>query len=541
MRPRRFVVPGVVAALVFAVVPGVSASPPDGGPQRPDRPGSGPSAQASAQAVLAHAERAMRGQVRAAEARDGRGLTLALRDLVAAYDDLGPRDRSRAERLLARPDDEDLGPDDLIVYESGVEPVNTCEVAPTTPSSVCVHWVTESVDAPALQPADADGVPEYVASVREEFDHAWRRIVVEGGYRPPLPDTGGPDARLDVYLADLGGTGYYGYCTSDDPDLQSTNTASAYCVLDNDYAPEQYGYANTPRDTMRVTAAHEFFHAVHFAYDLWEDAWLMEASSAWVEDELYDHIDDNRQFLSESPLAEPSLPLDFASETWLGEYGAWIFLRYLSERFPEQDGTGMAVVVRDIWERVAARGDDPGDYSIRAVAKETASRGVRLPRLYQDFGIANRWPADSYEEGASYKRAPVEGRLKLDADDVRRVKRWPLHLSNTTIRVVPGRELTAKAWKARVRADLPPKRRGYGLAVTVVRRNGNVATRYVDLDADGDGRVKVRFSRKKIRRLELTLTNASRRFDCWQGTTASCQGVAKDDGRRVKLVVRAFR
>ena len=52
------------------------------------------------------------------------------------------------------------------------------------------------------------------------------------------PNNGG-DVTLDVYLDDLGADGVFGYCTSDDPRPASPNVyaVSAYCVIDNDFAP----------------------------------------------------------------------------------------------------------------------------------------------------------------------------------------------------------------------------------------------------------------------------------------------------------------
>ena len=56
--------------------------------------------------------------------------------------------------------------------------------------------------------------------------------------------------------------------------------------------------ASQPINALRVTAAHEFFHAIQFAYDVKEDLWFMEGSATWVEDEVYDSINDNYQFLA---------------------------------------------------------------------------------------------------------------------------------------------------------------------------------------------------------------------------------------------------
>src|SRR4029453_5199034 len=117
---------------------------------------------------------------------------------------------------------------------------------------------------------------------------------------------------------------------------------------------------------LRVTAAHEFFHAVQFAYDWKEDLWLMEGSAAWIEDEVYDGINDNRQYLAFSPIGQttfwhaldwyhpnPSNPLS------LQVYGSWIFFRYLSERYSRE-------IVRTIWRRAATIPAPPNDHSMKA-------------------------------------------------------------------------------------------------------------------------------------------------------------------------------
>ena len=59
------------------------------------------------------------------------------------------------------------------------------------------------------------------------------------------------------------------YCASDDP--TTSRNAWAYCVLDNDYSPSEFGTRNTPAQNFQVTAAHEYFHAVQFGYDVGED------------------------------------------------------------------------------------------------------------------------------------------------------------------------------------------------------------------------------------------------------------------------------
>ncbi len=197
-----------------------------------------------------------------------------------------------------------------------------------------MHWVSDpdDEDAPDLTDTDGDTVPDWVEQNVKVFDEVWQRIVVGLGYRAPASDATsknpGPDGRTDIYLAELGKIGTYGYCTLDD-----VREKAAYCVVDNDFK----GFPASPADSLRVTAAHEFFHAVQFGYSMAADSWLQEGTAAWVEDEVYDQINDNLQYLPGSALQHPDVPLDLIngdSYTWL--YGSWIWWRFLTEYFGDK-------------------------------------------------------------------------------------------------------------------------------------------------------------------------------------------------------------
>ena len=114
---------------------------------------------------------------------------------------------------------------------------------------------------------DGDGLPE---PGREDPQRDERssgsRIVDAGGYKAPLPDKKGPNDKLDIYLVDIGDDGLYGYCGPED-EVGPAGPTRGYCVLDDDYA-DRSSRANTPLENLQVTAAHEFFHAVQFAYDV---------------------------------------------------------------------------------------------------------------------------------------------------------------------------------------------------------------------------------------------------------------------------------
>ena len=367
------------------------------------------------------------------------------------------------------------------------------------------------------------------------------------GYRAPKSDgtRGGTGAGLlDIYLEDLGSQAVYGYCDTDvDVPGRGPYDAPAFCALDNDFAEFPH---NTALQNLQVTAAHELFHAVQFAYDYTEDAWFMEATATWAEDELYDSINDNRQYLRQSPLRQPRESLDqFVRGGFsLRQYGEWIFFRYLSETYP-QSRAGMPVIVRRLWQRVDGSRGAADDYSIRAVNRELRSRGTDLRRFYAKFADANRRPQRSYEEGAAYPVAPARtfAFRPRSHDTGRRGARLD-HLSSTTARFTPSASM--RGWRLHVSVDLPDKALGSAAVLTTYDRKGRPSRRIMPITKAGNGTLVVNFGTPKVARAELTLSNAGIRYVCWQGTLNngvqySCKGKSKDDNRPMRYRVWATR
>lgn len=346
------------------------------------------------------------------------------------------------------------------------------------------------------------------------------------GYRAPKQDSSSAskkgDGRLDVYLADVGDS-VYGYCTTDDPHaLRSSGYAfsdlSAFCVLDNDFGvaqfPGTHGLA-----ALEVTAAHEFFHAVQFAYDAWEDTWLMEGSAAWIEDEVYDDVNDNRQFLTASPLTRPGVPLDASLPPF--HYGAWIFWRFLSERY----GTG---IVSDVWTLADGAAGGPDRYSLQAATEAVGARGARFRSAFAAFAVANRLAARSYEEGRAYPapRAAASWRLARGAG----ARTWSArldHLTSTALAFRPG----SAGGVLRLQLDLPDGATGSAAQLVVVSNAGRTSVRTVALGPTGAVRVSIPFAAGKV--VVLVLANAGTRIsDCWSSPTPfSCSGIPRDDRR----------
>ena len=284
---------------------------------------------------------------------------IKMADLVARYNRLSTAQKRQADVILARPTDGNSDPqgDGYSVPEH-----SPADCGP----NICIHWVSTTADGPAATDANTNGIPDYVETALTVAENVWNTEVGTMGYRTPLSDStsanDGGDSKLDIYLADLGTQGLYGYCTTDDPHASSVSylygDMSAYCVVDNDFVKAQFPYGANGVNALKVTLAHEFFHAVQFAYNTFADNWLMEGTAAWMEDEVYTSINDNRQYLATSALAGPAIPLDsplLVSGCHCFWYGSWIWFRFLSEHYGTP-GHQNTTLIRSIWEKQSDTG-----------------------------------------------------------------------------------------------------------------------------------------------------------------------------------------
>jgi hypothetical protein len=450
------------------------------------------------------------GAARAA-GRESREATLVLRELAMHLTELGPAERRLAKRLLARP----TSPGALNRYV--VVARRACD------RHICVWWSTRGRDAPPPADRDRDGVPNQVERTQRVLRTVWRREIGAFGYLPPLADgtRRSPDERLDVYLTDVGQYGLYGYCASDDPRLGNARARGvwAFCVVDNDFGAAQYDPGASGLPALRVTAAHEFFHAVQSRYDFREDKFLLESTAVWMEDEVYDGVDDNLAWLAVGPLMPertdavgPWLPLDISTSDitnplYLLNYSSWIFFRFLSERTDRK-------IVREIWERARKR------TSVRAIVEAVGARGLDFRKVFAEFGVWNAAPSAFYSEGGLYP-TPATAAIALGTP----VPGDMFHLSNDYVEVpVAGSGATTLT----LTLDLPsPDQPGLPEANVLVFDAAGLHRFEIALDALGDAQTSVPIAGSS--RVVLVLTNAGSDLVCGQGTYLACGGASVDD------------
>jgi hypothetical protein len=269
-----------------------------------------------------------------------------------------------------------------------------------------LHWTNGSdggdfLDAPPLNDTNGDGCPDYINQTAEIFEQVWDFEINQRGFLiPPTDETrpndtngSNPDSRYDVFILNTLAHGYLGLCYAEGEANESS--WYSYIVVENDFGPPT-DWEMPALDQMRAVAAHEFFHAVQFAYDVFEQRWWMETTATYMEDETYPDVNHNYVFLPDFFLW-PDRGLENTSGNH--EYGNFIFAKFLSEKF--SDG-----IIKEIWEKMAEFDMD----GLAAINATLVSKNSTLTEEFSRFITANFFLEDYYVDGADYREA-VAGTL----------------------------------------------------------------------------------------------------------------------------------
>jgi len=264
-----------------------------------------------------------------------------------------------------------------------------------------IHYTTSGQDSVFESHVDvnpADGIPDYVNRCAEILDFVMASETDDLGYDPPpsdggFPDNGG-DGRYDVYLMYID-PGYLGYLM---PEYFSPYPkATSYLVLRNDYSiytQPPYNLYDDQYDAMKVTGAHEFFHAIQSGYDATEyehtddppeyKPYWMEMSAVWMEDVVYDEINNYLGYLYyffRYPwLSLKTFSYDYADKPrYYHAYASCVWPIYLSEKFGIN-------IVKDIWTKC---GEVAGDNLLPATDEVIVSNGSSFDEAFKEFTVWN--------------------------------------------------------------------------------------------------------------------------------------------------------
>jgi hypothetical protein len=339
-----------------------------------------------------------------------RDLSPMLRRLATQLPSLRGSARRRATSILARPTDGAADP-----QQNGWT-VPEAAGSPVCSAHFCVHWVASGRDAPNLTDGNGNGVPDWVENVAGVAENVYSVENGQLGWRTPKSDGtrgGGGPGKTDIYLADIGGSGIYGY-TAPDPNQGGTSgghSLFSYLVLDNDFARAQFPQYSTPVDPLDVTLAHEYNHVLHFTYDALEDTWMFEATAVWMEGRVYQPVFDYLQYLpgwsqlTTQPITtfNGSNPSDRNN---VKVYGSAVWTKWLDARYGPD-------VVRSAWED--SRTTHPASFAPRAFDAAIRQHGGHgFSDEFDRFAAATaEWQAQNsgFPDGALYPDVKRSGSL----------------------------------------------------------------------------------------------------------------------------------
>lgn len=258
------------------------------------------------------------------------------------------------------------------------------------------------------------GVPDLINKWADYFEEAWTTEIIKLGYKEP---TGTGSFLYDVYIANTADN----ILRNDDDQTPALGynflgLTTTYCDNNNgckSNLPDSYSYIVVNNffndsDTMKITAAHEFFHAIQFSYpsiNLWlssDNYWWVEATATWMEEVVYDEVNEYYPRVR-SWLKVPWISLKYSGNEYLNhEYGNVLFVLFMTDGYLNGDRN----FVKYVWENsngglkaiddVLSNSYDKGDFE--SAFKEFVSLNALTASGYSERG---------YEEGLQFGKVVV--------------------------------------------------------------------------------------------------------------------------------------
>jgi len=239
---------------------------------------------------------------------NSRSATMALVDLRVNWDLLSDKTKQAVSQALSRHET------DSVYYSSN--------------GFFKLHYDLTGTDAVPADDSDGNGIPDFIEKCAAYCDTAYQKHVELGYLLPPSDGTLGGDDKFDVYFEDMQ---YYGYAVPEGLGPMPWNDAYSYLVLNNTFTgfPPNDDPEGDVAGAAKVTIAHEYHHCVQFAYDYTEYEWYMELDAVYMEDIVFDQVNDNYNYLSYFMGAPQTSLMDNS----LHEYASFIWNMFLAKQF----------------------------------------------------------------------------------------------------------------------------------------------------------------------------------------------------------------
>lgn len=246
------------------------------------------------------------------------------------------------------------------------------------------HFQVEYDDIMAVQPdLNNNGIADIIENIADYAEHSWEKEVSDLGFQRPIPQ-----GDYLVLILDH------------DAEYLIENTVGVTTIEWNG-TPYMAIDPWQSNGIIKVTIAHEFMHCIQFGYDTNflnngfnnQATNFAEATAVWVEDYVYDDVNDYIYYLS-SFLDYSDYSVFAGSDLGAFTYGLNIWHKFLSEYFDEG-------IILDMWENFFA--EYSGAFTVHnSVEDAIDDRGGDLIEAYRDFTVWNLAHEDFYEEGENY-------------------------------------------------------------------------------------------------------------------------------------------
>jgi len=269
------------------------------------------------------------------------------------------------------------------------------------------HYITEptSPHAIAATATRFANIPDYVLDMSETFVKVYDEYQKLGYARPPSDGSAGGTSGYDVYLINIevylnrntANRSIYGLCVpeqiiGDNPlsSAREIGSTTSWMAMQNTYSWVRNSRIPTA-DIIRVTAAHEFFHAIQFGYSYQKqaDLYFIEGTAVSMEEQFFPKIEDYFQYLSSlyRNINGVSLFVDGTTDTRFSfnHYAVWLYFKKLREIYGDN-------IIREILEPFRFT-DTKAINSIKTVLQD---KGSSFEQSLRDFALANALQFDYF-------------------------------------------------------------------------------------------------------------------------------------------------
>lgn len=353
-----------------------------------------------------------------------------------------------------------------------------------SPSGRFLFWYTLEGEH-AIPPADASGsgIPDWVEIAADAADFTWSKLVGELGFADPIPEGG----FYEFFFRNLG---FYGQTSLSNNTPFSILDATFEWVPGNDFENDAIG-------ALKVTLAHEFYHAIQFTYNQWAgptgaDAWL-EMDAVNTEHFVFPQVSEYLNLFGNSSIFQVpsrSTPSAYDHTTWM---------LFFTERFGH-------AFFRGVWEKIAA---EPEITFPKAIEEHLSAIGgdfhEEMTRLYLWHLASGNWSHPEYGFSHSARYPTSFKRTQRTSVPNQPYPFWNINpLATNFHAILPGQNDTGEILIA-LFADQPE----IGIGILLFLKDGSIVEHILPSVADGNLFHKTGYMWEDVDRVGIGIMNRS--------------------------------